>query len=172
MFDIEASFSHEALDILLNSAGGYPWIVHILAQEALKACWDNGRTKVNREDMQDAVRSLAGNRFAQQYSDCYQAAVRDSPQREIVLRLMAKWPDDDVPLSEIYRIAKSMEISNPYKSKADLMLKRHGEVLVIPPMHKTGVIRFRDSMFKKYINLRSSIYNSVQQNVDEAWENR
>ena len=68
------------------------------------------------------------------------AAVRDSRQREIVLRLMAKWSGDDVPLSEIYPLAKKLHVVNTYTSKRDLMLKRHGGVLVTPPMHTKGII--------------------------------
>jgi len=68
------------------------------------------------------------------------AAVRDSRQREIVLRLMAKWSGDDLPLSEIYPLAKKLHVVNTYTSKRDLMLKRHGGVLVTPPMHTKGII--------------------------------
>lgn len=168
-FDIKSSFSDEAYEILLTSAGGYPWFVHVLAQEALKISWDNNHSEVNYHDMSSAINNLASNRFAQQYKDCYQSAVRDSPQREIVLRLMAKWRSDDVPLSEIYPLAKLLRVANLSTSKKDLMLKRHGEILVAPPLHSKGVIRFKDSMFKRYVDLRGSIYTNVKTRVDEAW---
>lgn len=169
LFDIKSSFSKGAYTILLNSSGGYPWFVHVLAQEALKASWDNKHTEVSSDDMTLAIKNLASNRFAQQYSDCYQAAVRDSPKREIVLRLMAKWGRDDVPLSEIYPLAKKLSVRNPYTSKRDLMLKRHGNVLVTPPLHTVGIIRFKDSMFKRYVELRESIYKGVKKKVDDVW---
>ncbi len=169
IFNIDSSFSEEAYNILLSSSGGYPWFVHVLAQEALKAAWDNNHTEVTADDMSSAIKNLASNRFAQQYSDCYQAAVRDSSKREIVLRLMAKWSGDDVPLSEIYPLAKKLNVGNPYTSKSDLMLKRHGNVLVTPPLHTTGVIRFKDSMFKIYVELRESIFTDVKQRVNDVW---
>ncbi len=169
---IEASFSEGARKELVSSAGGYPWFVHILAQEALRNCWDKGSAEVNRTHVQSAIWNLAANRFAQQYRDCYQAAVRDSQQREIVLRLMAKWLADDVQLSEIYPVAKKLGITNPSNCKKDLMLKRHGEVIVNPPLHSQGVVRFRDSVFKRYVDLRRSIYTGVKDAVDSAWEQR
>ena len=172
IFNIDSSFSAKAYRILLNAAGGYPWFVHVLAQEALKTSWDRGHAEVVADDMSFAIKRLSSNRFAQQYSDRYQAAVRDSRQREIVLRLMAKWGADDVPLSEIYPIAKKLQVMNPYTSKKDLMLKRHGEVLINPPMHTKGIIRFKDSMFKRYIDLRSPIYNGVKDEVDDAWKKK
>ena len=166
---VEIEMAPDARQELVSAAGGFPWFVHVLGQEALRAVWDSQRDTIGIDAVGDAIRTLARNRFAQQFSDVYQMAVRDSRNREIVLRLMAKWPENDVPLSEIYRPAKSLHVSNPSASKKDLMLKRHGVVILAPPEHDRGVVRFRNAVFKRYINLRDSIYRGVKERVDEEW---
>lgn len=169
---VNIMFNSDAMDKIVNASDGFPWFTHVLAQEAIGKCWNESRGAVTVDDVELSINSIATNRCAQQFSDSYQAAVRDSRQREIVLRLMAKWREDDVQLSEIYPIAKELGVSNPYVSKSDLALVRHGAVVVSPPMHAQGVVRFKDSMFKRYVNLRPSLYSGVKESVDDAWSNR
>jgi len=169
---VEIDVAPDATERLVSAAGGYPWFVHILGQEALRSVWDSKRSTIQATDVDEAIRALAQNRFAQQFSDAYQMAVRDSRTREIVLRLIAKWPENDVPLSEVYPVAKRLGVSNPSVSKKDLMLVRHGSVILAPPEHERGVVRFRNAVFKRSINLRHSIYSGVRGEVDEAWGNR
>lgn len=166
---IEMTAAPAAVERLVEAAGGFPWFVHVLGQESLKVVWDEGRRVIMDGDVTNAVETLASNRFAQQFSDVYQMAVRDSRNREIVLRLMAKWSGNDVPLSEVYPVAKRLGVSNPSVSKKDLMLKRHGAVILAPPEHERGVVRFRNAVFKRYIDLRHSIYAGVRAEVEAEW---
>jgi hypothetical protein len=99
-------------------------------------------------------------------------AVRDTPQREMYLRLLAKWIADDIPTGEINRVAGKLGISGLYNYKTQLMQKQYGNVLVSPPEQKRGIVRFINNMFKRYIELRNSIYENVKTIVDEAWLKR
>jgi histone H3/H4 len=164
--DVNISFSDEAIALLVQSSGGFPWFIHVLGSEALKNTWDAGRIVINEADIKIAILKLSQNRFAQQFSDIYQQAVRDSVQREIVLRLMAKWDDNDIPLSEIYRVARQLDVTNPSTAKKDLLRIKNGASLIIPPSHERGIVRFKNAMFKRYINLRNSIYKDIKTRVD------
>lgn len=170
--EIDVTIETQATGRLVSAAGGFPWFIHVLGQEALRAVWDSDRTTITVEDVEQAIITLAENRFAQQFSDAYQMAVRESRKRELVLRLMAKWPGNDVPVSEIYPAAKRLGVTNPSASKKDLMLRRHGSPILAPPAHERGQVRFRNAVFKRYINLRSSIYEGVRDEVDSEWEDR
>ncbi len=154
------------------AADGFPWFVHVLAQEALRRAYDDARTSIVASDVTAAIKELASNRFAQQFSDTYQLAVKDSYYREIVLRLFAKWRDDDIPTSEIYPLGKRLGVSNASIYKKDLTLAIYGRVLVTPPDQPRGIVRFRNAMFKRYVSLRGSIYRDVKENVDEVWRKR
>ena len=56
-------------------------------------------------------------------------------------------------------------------SKKDLTLLRHGAVIETPPLRGTAVIRFRNTLFKRYVNLRPSLFVNVKENVDESYRN-
>ena len=163
-FDLEAKRS------LAWSAGGYPWFVHVLGQQALLNADDDGSKLVTREHVRRAVASLAQNRFAQQFADLYQQAVRDSMPREVVLRTFAKWGTRDVPTGDVYRVLRNqLSVKSPSTYKAHLCDERYGRVFLIPPYQKRGVVRFSNEMFKIYVRIRDSLYEGVKERVDQAW---
>ena len=167
------TFTKEAKDLLVKTAAGFPWFIHILASEALRIVWERGtRTEVDPIDVKLSINELSNNRFSQQFSDDYQKAVRDSIQREIVLRLFAHWADDDIPTSEIYKYATSLKIKSPSGCKTDLMEEKYGNILIKKPGHERGVVRFRNAMFKRYINIRSSIYEGVKEKIEDYFVNK
>ena len=96
-------------------------------------------------------------------------AVRDSYYRELVLRFFSKWNDDDIPTSEIYPLAKGLGVSNASIYKKDLTQVKYGRVLITPPDQSRGIVRFRNAMFKRYVDLRSAIYADAKEKVDRAW---
>ena len=163
--NLRFEFDKAAVDLLAKSAAGFPWFVHVLGSEALREAWEKGTTKINRAAITLAINELSDNHFAQQFSDDYQKAVRDSVQREIVLRLFAEWRDEDIPTSEIYKYARILKVKNPSGCKKDLMDEKHGNVLLKKPGHTRGIVRFRNSMFKRYVNMRSSVYVDADEKV-------
>jgi hypothetical protein len=165
---VEIDFAPDAIEALVGAAQGLPWFVHVLGQEALTIAFDNSDAAVTPSHVSIAISNLARNRFAQHFSDVYQMAVRESRQREVVLRLMAAWPDEDIPLSEVYRRAKAVGIVNPSVSKSDLVLVRHGQVIQAPALKGAGVVRFMNAAFKRYVNLRHSLFDGVQEDVERA----
>jgi Cdc6-like AAA superfamily ATPase len=168
----EFKFDDNATQIIIKAAAGFPWFVHVLGQQSLLLAYDDGRTLIDTNDVNNAIEGLAGNQFAQQFSDLYQKAVRDSIFREKVLRLFAKWSADDIPTSEIYPIAKDLDVRNASIYKKDLTLATYGRILATPPDQARGVVRFRNAMFKRYVDLRKSIYSGVKESVDKAWLER
>ena len=165
------SVTPEAEARLVSAANGFPWFVHVLAREALVSVWDDGRDQIEEIDVVAAIDSLSQNRFAQQFQDLYQSAVKESCQREILLRLMAKWDHQDIPLSDIYAMAKRLSISNPSTYKKHLTSYKHGSILVTPPRTMREIVRFRNTMFKQYINLRQPIFSDAKTRVEGIWKN-
>ncbi|GEM_PF-2140251 len=169
---VVVKFTEEAVAELVSAADGYPWFVHVIGQEALKIVSDEERSVVHIEDVKSAISNLASSRFAQKFSSMYILAVGDSIQREYVLRLMAKWRDQNIPLSEIYIMAKQLQVTNPTNCKKDLCDKKYGEAIYVPIGVGGRVVRFNNAMFKRYINLRGAIYAGVVAAIGEAWKKR
>jgi len=170
--DPAISFSEDARRRTAASAGGFPWFVHVIGQSSLVRAWDSRRKRVEEWDVASSLVDLATNRFAQQFSDLYQKAIRSSQQREILLRLLAKWGLEDVPVGEFYPLATSLGVTNPAAAKKQLCSQACGGVLVRPPGYERGVVRFRNAMFKRYVDLRPSMYQYVKERVDAAWDER
>lgn len=162
-------FLPEAKKALCEASGGFPWFVHVIGQDSLIRAYDTSQKEISLEDINNSIERLSENRYSQNFSDCYQAAVRDSSPREVLIRLMAHWHGEDIPMSEVYRVARFLKVSNPSALKKQLMHKTFGASIISPPGHDRGVVRFKNSMFKRYINLRSSIYKGVKEAVESAW---
>ncbi len=139
---------------LARIASGFPWFVHILGQEAFLSAWRDGSKIVGDLHVAAAVRELATNRFAQTMADRCQQAVRDSVNRERLLRTMARWAVTDVPTGDTYRIVEGMGVTNPSVYKGHLAQATYGRVIEAPPFQERGVVRFTNEMFKIYCRLR------------------
>jgi Cdc6-like AAA superfamily ATPase len=160
------SFSARARSRLVQVAGGFPWFVHVIGQRALITAMDARRPTIKEDDVTRAIQDLTKNRFAQRFSDIYQQCVRDSMQREIVLRAFASWPGVDIPTGEIYAVLRQLGVRNPAIYKGHLTSPTYGAILVAPPYQQRGLVRFRDEMFKRYVFLRPSLYEDIDKKVE------
>lgn len=167
---INIRFSQEAILRLAKVAAGFPWFVHVLGQQALLDADDAGASVINAPGINRTIAGIVDNRFAQQFADTYQMAVRDSINRELTLRAFAAWGDVDVPTGEIYRVLNRLGVGGGSTYRAHLCAPEYGSILFIPSFQKRGLVRFRNEMFKAYVRLRSSIYDGVDQQVRDAWQ--
>jgi Cdc6-like AAA superfamily ATPase len=165
---VPVSFSARARKRLVQVAGGFPWFVHVIGQRALVGAADATRLAIEEDDITRAIQDLTRNRFAQRFSDIYQQCVRDSEQREMVLRVFASWPGIDIPTSEIYPVLRQLGVANPAVYKGQLASPAYGGIFVTPNYQQRGLVRFRDEMFKRYTFLRPSLYAGVDERVEEA----
>jgi len=166
--DTPMTFDSTARRDLIEFSGGFPWFTHTIGQEALRIALDDTRSAVTRDDVIHAKRNLTDSRFAQQFRDSYQRAVRDSSQREIVLRVFAAWPSTDIPTSDVYAICRFLGVANPAVYRGHLVQSMYGEPLMVTGLQQRGLVRFRNQMFKQYVELRPSIYGDVDHRVEEA----
>lgn len=163
-------FEGTARRVVANTASGFPWFVHVLGEDSLILADKEGDHVVRATHVQRAAQQLTKNRFAHQFADMYQMAVRDSVNRERVLRMVAKWPGRDIPTGEIYRLARTIGVSNPSTYKGHLCSDTYGRILLTPSYQRQGLVRFANEMFKVYVRVRSSIFEEVDTQVDAAWD--
>lgn len=146
---------------LVRLSGGFPWFIHVIGQSALIAVADAGRFVVEDDDVIQSSRNLVLSRFSQQFRAAYERAVRDSCQREIVLRVCAAWSTSDIPTTEVYPVCRRLGVSNPAVYRGHLTAERYGEPLMVPGSHSKVLLRFRNEMFRQYVNLVSSTFTDV-----------
>jgi len=162
------AFDASARRRLAKAAGGFPWFVHVIGQRALILALQSDANVVSGPLITSAINGLVRDRFAQRFKDTYQRAVRDSMHREIVLRTFAAWPDSDIPTAIIYGTAKSLLVLNPTVYKGHLCSPDYGAPLMVPGFQERGLVRFRDEMFKQYVNLTPSLFQEVSSRVFSA----
>jgi histone H3/H4 len=162
------TFNRSSSLTLARLAGGFPWFVHVLGQEALLVAHRASRTTVIKEDIDSASKSLANNRFGHEFRELYQKAVRESSQREMVLRTFALWRNQDVPTSDIYPVLRQIGVTNPSPYVGHLSSDPFGHILWRPPYQERGVLRFTNEMFKVYVRVRKPIFN-VDERIRRAW---
>lgn len=163
-------FTAAAKARLATISGGFPWFVHVIGQVALLRAFDARSESVEREHVDAAIGELVDNRFAQEYSDRYQRAVRGSAPREQLLRLFALWTDNDIPTADIYRMAIQLGMTGPSTYKGHLTSDTHGAILYAPVFQGRGVVRFRDEMFKVYVRIRPSLFQGVGEAVEDVFK--
>jgi hypothetical protein len=167
------SFSTRAIARLARVASGFPWFVHVLGQQCLVDADSDGRVLVDEEHVERAIHGIVDNRLAQQFSDMYQKAVRDSEPRERTLRAFAHWTDADIPTGEVYKVLReSLGVQNGSTYRGHLCKPEFGDVLFVPAIQKRGLVRFRNEMFKAYVRMRSSIYVGTDRAVSTAYLRR
>ena len=167
---VKITFSQKAVSTLAKVASGFPWFVHVLGQQCLVDADEVSRALIDHNHVEDAIRGIVDNRLAQQFSDMYQAAVRDSLPREKTLRAFAYWTDADIPTGEIYRIlSQHLDLRGGSTYRGHLCKPEFGEILFVPAFQKRGLVRFRNEMFKAYVRMRSSIYLGVDTQVRNAY---
>ena len=169
---VDMSFSPDVIRGLVMSAGGFPWFIHSIGQAALLSAHESGGRTVMPEHLAEALDQLGRKEYWQRFYDKYSMAVRDSRPREILLRLLAKWRGFDIPTSDIYPVARTLGIQKPSGLTKDLQREKYGRVLVKPPYAPRRIYRFENATFKRYVDLRPSIYSNVKDIVDSAWEAR
>lgn len=166
----QITFGRYAASDIVASATGFPWLVHVLGQSSLLRTVEAGRNEVTSEDVVDTMHELPRNRFAQQFSDAYSKIVRDSVQREIVLRAFASTFEDDISTSKVYQILKTrLEVTNPSSYKRQLSSAKFGSVIYTPVGRHRGDVCFSNPIFKIYVRLRPSIYKDVDKKVRSAF---
>lgn len=159
-------FTPEFTEAVAKIASGFPWFVHVIGQAAVVSAVKESRTLIGLAQFNTAVNALTNVRFARQYYDMYLTAVRDSAQREYVLRLFATWHDEDVPTSAIYPRARQLGVSNPSTYLGHLTRSECGPVLARSPHQSRALYRFTDEMFKVYVRARASLYEGVKEKVN------
>jgi hypothetical protein len=163
-------FEPQAKSRLARIAGGFPWFVHVLGQAALLEASGQGERVITEAMLAQTVLGVVHNQFAQKFSDDYQNAVRDSAQRETVLRAFAHWDDSDIPTRDVYRVLRNqLDVKNPSQYRHHLCSEGFGRVLITPSYQQRGLVRFRNEMFKVYVRLRPSLYGGTDEEVEAAF---
>ena len=179
--DIDIEFGYLATSAIADSASGFPWFVHVLGQSTLQkaiegyssrplATRDKDRINVLGMHVDEAKYDLSRNQFARRYWQDYVKVVRNSPNRETVLRAFASWRARDIPTSEVYKVLRAkLGIRNPSAYRTQLASHEYDRVIHTVHGRNSGWVNFTNEIFKVYIRLIPSIHPRIDNSVEDAF---
>ena len=150
----EITFTDEAADEIINSAEGFPYFVHLLGKEAFLNAFDLGKTKIELSDIKTIKESISKGRLRTIYEEIYHSAVKESPQRELLLKFFAEDNNDEIYSEPVYSNTKDLGVTNPSQLMRELTQPQDGSIGVLTKLREQ-YYRFTDPVFKVYARLRN-----------------
>ncbi|NPA71254.1 MAG: ATP-binding protein [Gammaproteobacteria bacterium] len=148
------TFTDEAAEEIVNRSEGFPYFTHLLGRDSMRIAFEHSSPKVTLSDVQESLKKLAEGRFGILYEEMYHEAVKNSQQREILLKLFAEHPQDEIPTEEIYALAKEFGITNPSQLMKPLTSPTANRATPVLVKVRERYYRFSDPVFKVYAKLR------------------
>lgn len=106
-------FDDEAMNEIWEKSEGFPYFVHLLGKEAMLLAYERNSSRVSMNDIETLSNNIAAGRLTNIFENVYHESVKNSPQREILLKFFAEESANEISSEPIYSLAKDMEISNP-----------------------------------------------------------
>lgn len=155
----EISFDEEAKNDIVKHAEGFPYFVHLFGKEALIEAFENKETHIDKDTVDRLKTRVCEGRMKTVYEDVYQSAVKSSPQREVILKLLSEEDEDEIFTNPIYDAAKELGVSNPSQLMKELTKPQDGQINVLTKV-RGQYYRFTDPVFKVYTRIRNWKYEN------------
>lgn len=148
------TFANEAVEEITKSAEGFPYFVHLIGKQAFLKAFELGKTLVNLNDVLDIKEDISKGRLSTIYEEIYHSAVKESPQRELLLKFFAEDNNDEIFSEPVYSTTKDLGVTNPSQLMRELTQPQDGSVGVLKKLREQ-YYRFSDPVFKVYAKLRT-----------------
>jgi hypothetical protein len=147
-------FEDEALNEITKSAEGFPYFVHLIGKQAFLKAFENNENSISLKDIIDIKSEISKGRLSTIYEEIYHSAVKESPQRELLLKLFAEENNDEIFSEPVYATTKDLGVTNPSQLMRELTLRQDGSLGVLTKLREQ-YYRFTDPVFKVYAKLRN-----------------
>jgi len=147
------TFDDEASNEIALKSEGFPYFTHFLGKEAMLLAFHHRSPRVTLQDVQLVFQRLIEGRLTTIYEDLYHGIVKESPQRELLLKLFADEKSDEIFIRPIYATAKELGISNPSQVMREITNSKAGSQVLVKV--RDQYYRFMDPVFKVYVRMRN-----------------
>lgn len=151
--DNKIQFNTDAIEEITKCSEGFPFFTHLLGKEAMLIALGRYSNEITKEDMNGLHEKISEGRLQTIYENHYHAAVKNSTQREILLKLFSEEKADEISTEPIYASAKEFGISNPSQ-----LMKELTSTSEILTKVRDRYYRFSDPVFKVYSRIRNWKY--------------
>lgn len=92
----DIKFSESARNEICTKSEGFPYFVHLLGKEAMLLTHERLAREVNMDDIRLLSQNISNGRLTNTFESVYHESVKNSPQREILLKLFAESPENEI----------------------------------------------------------------------------
>ena len=156
--DHKIIFEEQAANIITNRSEGFPYFTHLLGKEAMVLAFERSSPRVTSQDIEALSKIISEGRLKCIYEDLYHNAVKNSPQREILLKMFAERTEDEINTENVYSLAKDFDITNPSQLMKQLTNPDNPQAASVLVKVRERYYRFSDPVFKAYARLRNWKY--------------
>lgn len=146
-------FTEPAKNFIINLAEGFPYFVHLVGREAMILAFERNVDLVDVKLIEEVNERITGGRLPTIYEDVYYGVVRHSPEREVLLKLLAETPENEIFIDDVCKTAQDMGIPNPYDLIGELTSVSLDDPVLVKVRGR--YIHFSDPVFKVYARLRN-----------------
>lgn len=147
-------FDDGAMNEVCKKSEGFPYFVHLLGKEAMLIAFERNSSKVTITDIDTLSNNIAEGRLTNIFENVYHESVKNSPQREILLKLFAEESDNEISSEPIYALAKELDITNPSQLMKQLTSPNNSMTTPVLTKIREKYYRFTDPVFKVYARIR------------------
>lgn len=151
-------FDSSAANEIINSAEGFPYFVHLLGKQAFLMAFDLRKEKITGAEVITIKTDISNGRLKTIYEEIYHSAVKESPQRELLLKFFAEENTDEIYSEPVYSNAKDLGVTNPSQLMRELTQPQDNSLGVLTKLREK-YYRFTDPVFKVYAKLRTWKFN-------------
>ncbi|MEM8719720.1 MAG: hypothetical protein AAGE84_10485 [Cyanobacteria bacterium P01_G01_bin.39] len=154
----EIIFDDSSKHSIVGQSEGFPYFVHLLGREAMLIAFERGQRNIDNQIISLLSEKIANGKLKTIYENIYHSAVKNSPQRELLLKTFSETQDDEMHTENVYRFVKELGVTNPSQLMKELTAPEKGSPVLIKIREK--YYRFSDPVFKSYARLRNWKYQS------------
>lgn len=147
-------FDDNSSSSITESAEGFPYFVHLLGKQALIKAFEVGKNIVTEDDIIEIKTDISNGRLRTIYEEIYHSAVKESAQRELLLKFFAEEEKDEIYTVHVYASVKDLGVTNPSQLMKELTQPQDGSLGVLVRL-RAQYYRFTDPVFKVYAKLRT-----------------
>ena len=154
----EIIFESGARDKMVLLAQGHPYIIHLIGKYALRLAHRKSKSIIDEEHIILTLSDIAKTNADPILEGRYKKAVGTSVHREIVLKTFANITaeDGEIFTKEAYKTAIDEGVENPSQYVGQLVVADTGAEL---EKTRDSYYRFKDTLFKAYVQARPRLYN-------------
>lgn len=141
------TFHPAVIERLIRISQGQPYLLQLVGKFCLLTTYKARQSEVSIDLLEKALREIAINKESF-LEDQYIHAIKNSANREKVLRIFAQSETDPVNTSEAYKAAKEAGVNNPSFYVGELVREQYGAKLI---KVAEQYYRIPDPLFKAYV---------------------